>query len=264
MQRPDFSTLLFDVTDGGIAVITLNRPEKLNAMDAAMRAEFHSLTDTLYNDEAIKVVVFTGSGRAFSAGGDIDFLDQNWRVPAFRNETFKFTSFFDALEHLEKPVLAAINGPCTGAGLQITLSCDLRIASSEAKFGFRENQIGLIPGAGGCSRLVKLIGYGKAKELIFTGEMISADEAQKIGLVNRVVPHETVMETTLELARHLLSRAPVALGLAKRILWSCVNADLNTGRVLESLAQSILIQTADHKEGIRAFREKRKPKFKGE
>ena len=258
-----FQTLKFHLTDDGIATVTLNRPEKLNAMNAEMRAEFGVLQAELVANPDIKVVVFTGEGRAFSAGGDIDFLDQNWNTPEFRRETQEFTGFFDALEMLEKPVIAAINGPCTGAGLQITLSCDLRIASDRARFGFRENLIGLIPGAGGCSRLVKLIGYGKAKELIFTGEMISAEEARAIGLINRVVPHAELQSETQKLARHLLTRAPVALGLVKRVLWSCVNADLATGRTLESLAQSILIKTDDHKEGIRAFREKRPPKFTG-
>ena len=258
-----FATLKFDLSPDGVATITLNRPEKLNAMNAEMRSEFNSLIDELYSNHDIKVIILTGEGRAFSAGGDIDFLDQDWNTPDFRQETQKFTEFFDALESLEKPVLAAINGPCTGAGLQITLSCDIRIASEEAQFGFRENQIGLIPGAGGCSRLVKLIGYGKAKELIFIGEMISAKQALQIGLVNRIVPHQQLMDETYKIARHLLMRAPVALGLAKRILWSCVNVDLATGRTLESLAQSILIKTEDHKEGVRAFREKRSPKFTG-
>jgi enoyl-CoA hydratase/carnithine racemase len=263
-MNPPFRTLKFDLSSDGIATITLNRPEKLNAMNAEMRREFNSLVDELYDDQKIKVIVFTGEGRAFSAGGDIDFIDQDWNTPDFRKETQKFTGFFDALEQLEKPVIAAINGPCTGAGLQITLSCDLRIASGEAQFGFRENQIGLIPGAGGCSRLVKLIGYGKAKELIFIGEMITADEALRIGLINRVVPHQQLLDETNKIARHLLTRAPVALGLAKRILWNCVNVDLATGRSIESLAQSILIKTEDHKEGIRAFREKRSPKFTGQ
>ena len=147
--------------------------------------------------------------------------------------------------------------------MQITLSCDIRVASDQAKFGFRENNIGLIPGAGGCSRLVKLIGYGKAKELIFTGEMIGAVEAERIGLVNRVVPHDELMSNTRALAEHLLTRAPEALGLAKRILWHSVTSDFATGRMLEALAQSILVKSKDHREGIRAFREKRKPEFKG-
>lgn len=259
----NFKTLKIDLSEDGVAVVTLNRPEKLNAMNAEMRTEFGTLQRTFISDDAIKVIIFTGAGRAFSAGGDIDFLDQEWATPEFRRETQEFTAFFDALETLEKPVLAAVNGPCTGAGLQITLSCDIRLASEDAKFGFRENLIGLIPGAGGCSRLVKLIGYGKAKELIFTGEMISADEAKSIGLVNRVVPNHQLLEETTKLAKHLLARAPIALGLAKRILWNCVNVDMAAGRTLESLAQSILIKTEDHKEGIRAFREKRRPKFEG-
>jgi len=259
----NYKTLILQLRDDGIATITLNRPEKLNAMNAEMRSDFNKLTEELYSNKNIKVIIFTGAGRAFSAGGDIDYLDREWSTPQFRQETQKFTGFFDALETLEKPILAAINGPCTGAGLQITLSCDIRIASDEANFGFRENLIGLIPGAGGCSRLVKLIGYGRAKELIFTGDMVSADEAQKIGLINRVVPHNQLLEQTQKLATHLLTRAPIALGLAKRILWNCVNVDMATGRALETLAQSILIKTQDHREGIKAFQEKRGPKFEG-
>jgi len=259
----NYKAINFELSPDGIALITLNRPEKLNAMNDEMRGDFRNLQHELTENSEIKVVVFTGAGRAFSAGGDIDFLDQEWLTPEFRAETAEFTGFFDSLEVLEKPVIAAINGPCTGAGLQITLSCDIRLASTESKFGFRENLIGLLPGAGGCSRLVKLIGYGKAKELIFTGEMISAEEAEKVGLVNQVVPHEKLVDEALTLAKHLLTRAPVALGLVKRVLWNCVNVDMSTGRTLESLAQSILIKTEDHKEGIKAFREKRKANFQG-
>ncbi len=259
----DLKTLKLVIDDAGIATVTLNRPDRLNAMSSEMRGEFGILQRELLIDDQVKVIIFTGAGRAFSAGGDIDFLDQDWATPKFRQETQEFTSFFDALEVLEKPVLAAINGPCTGAGLQITLSCDIRIASVEAKFGFRENLIGLLPGAGGCSRLVKLIGYGKAKELIFIGEMITATEAESIGLINKVVEHDDLLAETRKLARHLLTRAPIALGLVKRVLWNCVNVDMATGRSLESLAQSILIKTKDHKEGIRAFREKRQPSFEG-
>ena len=258
-----FKAIKFEIDTDGIATVTLNRPEKLNAMNVEMCSEFKALGDELVANDQIKVVVFTGAGRAFSAGGDIDFLDNNWQTPEFRRETQGFTNFFDTLETLEKPVIVAINGPCTGAGLQITLSCDIRIASEKAKFGFRENLIGLIPGAGGCSRLVKLIGYGKAKELIFTGEMISANEAEKIGLINKVVSHDKLLEEALKLAKHLLTRAPIALGLVKQILWNCVNVDMTTGRTLESLAQSILIKTDDHKEGIDAFRAKRTPQFQG-
>ena len=258
-----YKAINFELKDR-IATITLNRPDRLNAINEDMRDDFSRLFTELQTNEDIGVVIFTGSGRAFSAGGDIKYFERDWRTTSFRAENHRLTQFFDELELIEKPVLAAINGPCTGAGLQITLSCDIRLASDQAEFGFRENNIGLIPGAGGCSRLVKLIGYGKAKELIFTGEMISAMEAERIGLVNRVVPHDELIVHTRSLAEHLLTRAPEALGLAKRILWHSVNSDFSTGRTLEALAQSILIKSKDHREGIRAFREKRKPEFKGE
>ena len=259
----DYQTILFELKDR-VAWITFNRPERLNAINEAMREDFARLFREIQTNEEIGVIVFTGAGRAFSAGGDIEYFERDWDTVRFRAENHRLTQFFDELELIEKPVIAAINGPCTGAGLQITLSCDLRIASDQARFGFRENNIGLIPGAGGCSRLVKLIGYGRAKELIFTGEMITASEAERIGLINRVVPHDELMEHTRQLAAHLLTRAPEALGLAKRLLWHSVTSDFATGRMLEALAQSVLIKSEDHREGIRAFREKRKPKFKGE
>jgi enoyl-CoA hydratase/carnithine racemase len=259
----NYKTLIIELSDR-IATITLNRPDRLNAVNQEMRDDFRALLNELQINDDIGVVIFTGAGRAFSAGGDIEYFERDWNTAKFRAENHRLTQFFDELELIEKPVLAAINGPCTGAGLQITLSCDIRIAGDQAQFGFRENNIGLIPGAGGCSRLVKLIGYGKAKELIFTGEMITADEACRIGLVNRVVAHDELLSHARSLAEHLLTRAPEALGLAKRILWQSVNSDFQTGRTLEALAQSILIKTEDHKEGVRAFREKRKPQFKGE
>jgi enoyl-CoA hydratase len=247
----------------GIATITLNRPDQLNAINDDMRADFSELLSELQTNEEIRVVVITGSGRAFSAGGDIEYFEREWNTAKFRRESRKLTEFFDELELIEKPVLAAINGPCTGAGLQVTLSCDIRIASDQARFGFRENNIGLIPGTGGCSRLVKLIGYGKAKELILMGEMISAEEAERINLINRVVPHDELLDHVYKMAEHLLTRAPEAMGLAKRLLWHSVTSDFQTGRLMEALAQSVLIKTDDHREGIKAFREKRKPKFKG-
>lgn len=263
MATDPYKAIIFEETDR-IATVTLNRPDVLNAINVDMRADFARLFAELQTNDRVGVIVITGAGRAFSAGGDIEYFEREWNTAEFRRENHRLTQFFDELEAIEKPVLAAINGPCTGAGLQVTLSCDIRIASDEAKFGFRENNIGLIPGAGGCSRLVKLIGYGKAKELIFTGEMIGAEEAARIGLVNRVVPHLELMTHTRALAEHLLTRAPEALGLAKRVLWHSVNSDFSTGRTLEALAQSVLLRTKDHKEGVRAFRGKRKPKFTGD
>jgi enoyl-CoA hydratase/carnithine racemase len=259
----EYKAIIYEERNG-IVTITLNRPDKLNAINWEMREDFARLTERFQTDHSIRVIILTGAGRAFSAGGDIEYFEREWNTARFRAENHRLLQFFDELEQIEKPVIAAINGPCTGAGLQITLSCDIRIASDRAQFGFRENNIGLIPGAGGCSRLVKLIGYGKAKELVLTGQMISAEQACRIGLVNRVVPHDQLMAEAGALAEHLLTRAPQALGLAKKLLWHCVNADFQTGRLLESLAQSILLKTEDHREGISAFREKRKPQFKGE
>jgi enoyl-CoA hydratase/carnithine racemase len=258
----EFKTLLYELEDD-IATITLNRPDVLNAISMDMRADFTALAETLFFDDAVRVVIFTGAGRAFSAGGDISHFEQDWLTPKFRANSRRLIKFFDDLEALEKPIIAAMNGAATGGGLELALACDIRIASEEATLGFRENAIGLIPGIGGCARFVRLIGVARAKELIFTGKMISAREAEAMGLVNRVVPPERLMDETRELARTLLKRAPQSIGLAKKVLNTVANLDQTSGVVLEGLAQSILLKTEDHREGLRAFREKRKPEFKG-
>lgn len=257
-----YKTLLFDLEDG-IASITLNRPDVLNAVNMDMRQDFVALTERLFFDEDIRVVIFTGEGRAFSSGGDISHFEKEWLTPSFRANSRRLTKFFDDLEALEKPVIAAVNGPATGAGLELMLACDISIASEEATFGFRENYISLIPGVGGCVRLVRLVGLLKAKELIFTGKMIPAQAAHAIGLVNWVVPAEQLMREARDFARTLCKRAPQSLGLAKKILNIAVNVDSTSGVAMEGLAQSILIKTGDHQEGLRAFREKRKPRFQG-
>ncbi|HZD57261.1 MAG TPA: enoyl-CoA hydratase/isomerase family protein [Anaerolineales bacterium] len=258
----EFRTLLFDLQDG-IATITLNRPEVLNAVNMEMRQDFTGLTERLFFDNDIRVIIFTGAGRGFSSGGDIGHFEQPWITPLFRANSRRLTKFFDDLEALEKPVVGAINGPATGAGLELALACDICIASEQATFGFRENYISLIPGVGGCVRLVRLVGLQKAKELIFTGKMISAEEAHAIGLVNQVTPAEQLMVETRGFASALLKRAPQAMGLAKKILNIAVNVDSTSGIAMEGLAQSILIKTEDHQEGLQAFREKRKPDFQG-
>jgi len=212
----------------------------------------------------VKVVIFTGAGdQAFSAGGDISHFEREWLTPEFRVQGRLLTDFFNLLETVEKPVIAAINGAATGAGLQLAMACDLRLASETARFGFRENFLNLIPGHGGTVRLVKLAGLAKAKELIFMGDFISASEAQGMGLVNRVVPGENLLAEAQALAQKLRQRAPEALGLVKRLLLAATETDKATALLLESLAQSSLIKTEDHQEGLRAFREKRPPKFEG-
>lgn len=259
----NYATLLTSLSDEGIYTVTLNRPDVLNAVNDEMRFEFRRLAEELYMDDRIRALIITGAGRAFSAGADMAYLEREWTTPAFRAHTRILTSFFDDLEQIEKPVIAAINGVSAGAGMQLILSCDIRFAAQSAQFGFREGNIGLIPGVGACSRLARLIGYGRAKEMILSGELIDADEARRIGLVYRVVPDGELLAAAAEFARKLLSRAPQAIGLAKRVLRDCLSADLSTGRDIESLAMSVLIQTGDHKEGVKAFREKRRPKFRG-
>lgn len=258
-----FETLLFEVDESGVATITLNRPDKLNAIDATMRAEFALVAEQLLFNDEVRIVIFTGAGRAFSAGGDITHFEREWLTPAYRAHSHHLTNFFNTLEALEKPVIAALNGVTTGAGLQLALACDLRLASDQAKIGFRENFIGLIPAHGGTARLANLIGYGRAKELIFLGELITAEKAESIGLVSRVLPSDALLAETYALAGKLLERAPQALGLVKQLLNATENVDVQSGLLLENLAQSILLKTEDHQEGLRAFREKRKPQFEG-
>jgi len=257
-----YETLKYELADG-VATVTINRPEKNNAISTEMRADFRALADELYANEAVRVAVFTGTGKTFCVGADVSTFETDWNTPVFRANTRLLTSFFNDLEALEKPLIAAINGTCVGGGLELALACDLRIAARSARFGLPENNLGLIPGIGGCSRLVKLVGFGRAKELVLTGEIVTADDAHRYGLVGRVVADADLAGEAQALAARLAAKAPQALGLAKRVIQSCVSADLHTARTLESFGQSILIKTADHREGVKAFREKRRPRFEG-
>jgi enoyl-CoA hydratase len=259
----EFQTLQYELKDG-LALVTLNRSDHLNAISMEMRHDFTALTEELFFNDDVRVVLFTGAGRAFSSGGDLAHFEQGWLTPTFRAHSRRLSKFFDDLEMLEKPVVAAINGPATGGGLELALACDVRFAAEEATLGFRENYIGLIPGIGGCARLARLIGVARAKELIFAGTMLPAKDALAIGLVNRVVPGEQLLDEARDYAQMLLKRAPQSLGLAKKILNLVTNADQTTAIVMEGLAQSILLRTEDHQEGLQAFREKRKPQFRGE
>jgi len=181
----------------------------------------------------------------------------------FRRVARGIHNVFDEIEAIEIPVIAAINGVAAGGGMELALSCDFRLAADTAKMGFPENNVGLIPGSGGCSRLVKLVGLAKAKRLVMTGEMITAQRALEIGLVEEVLPAGDLMPRAMALAKQLAGKAPLALGMAKIVLNSCLNVDPETGRNLERLGQSILKKTDEHLEGAKAFVEKRRPDFKG-
>jgi len=255
--------LIVEVSDG-VATVTLNRPDALNAIDAGMRAAFHGLADRLPFDDEIRVVVITGAGRAFSAGGDVSHFERDWNTAEFRAHSRRLSRFFDELEALEKPVIAALNGVATGAGLQLALAADLRFAAVSAKLGFREHRLGLVPGHGGATRLVKLIGLSRAKGLYFGEELVDAEEARGLGLVHRVVPDAELLGTARAAAATLARRAPASLGLTKRLLNRAAGDDVGAGIETESLAQSVALKTADHREGVAAFREKREPRFRGD
>lgn len=249
----------------GVAVLTLNRPATLNSWDQKMRDELREAVRDLAADDSLRVLIITGEGRAFCAGEDVRGMQGLTEIGTrgFRRVARDIHNVFDELEALEVPVIAAINGVAAGGGLELALSCDFRFAAAGAKLGFPENNVGLIPGSGGCSRLVKLLGIAKAKRLVMSGEMIPASRALEVGLVDEVFSDSELRSKSLEFAQTLAAKAPLALGLAKLVLNACASVDPGTGRHLERLGQSILKKTEDHAEGAKAFVEKRKPKFKG-
>jgi enoyl-CoA hydratase len=259
-----YNYLLLDQREG-ILTVTLNRPDRLNAWNRQMIGELERLAEELASSSAVRVLIITGAGRAFSAGEDVAGMDALAEGPtvAFRALARSVHRFFDTLEELELPVIAAINGVAAGGGLELALSCDLRIAAEGARIGLPENNVGLIPGSGGISRLVKLVGLARAKELVLLGEMMTAQEAHAAGLVHRVTRAEQFADQVAELAERLAQKAPLALGMAKLLLNQSANAGWSVGRELERLGQSVLLPTQDHAEGVAAFREKRPPRWTG-
>lgn len=260
----DASVLEDDDVDG-VRTITLNRPDKLNAWDAEMRRRLRDVVERAASDPVLRVLVITGAGRAFSAGEDVSGMDDLAKVGTkqFRSVARSIHSVFDLIEAMEIPVIAAVNGVAAGGGCELALSCDFRVMDETARFVLPEGRMGLIPGSGGCSRLVKHVGLGRAKEMIMLGRAIDARRAEAIGLACDVAPAGQVLEHTLGMARTLAAQAPLALGMAKIVLNTCADVDAETGRRLERLGQSVLKTTADHEEATRAFLEKRAPSFVG-
>jgi enoyl-CoA hydratase len=257
----EYETIIYR-KEGAIGMVTLNRPERLNAINAKLSAEFEDLLDELADDGEVRVVIITGAGRGFCAGADIKDMAAGSEQGRQRSRRWRYR-FFNKLEDLGKPVIAAINGPCNGGGLEIALCCDFRIASEAASFGMGEVKLGIIPAAGGTARLPRLIGPARAKEFLYFGNVIDARRAYEIGLVNKVVPADELMPEAMRWAGELAERPPLSL----RMLKYCVNVgmqmDLLSALDYESKCAEILRNTEDYREGTRAFVEKRKPVFKG-
>jgi 2-(1,2-epoxy-1,2-dihydrophenyl)acetyl-CoA isomerase len=249
-----------------VATIRLNRPDKLNAFGGPMREEILDALAKIAADDRIKVLVVTGEGRGFSAGGDIDQLKQfreDKNEDGFRRALAVGEKITRTLRSLPKPVIAAVNGPCAGAGFSFALGCDIRIASELATFGASFARIGLHPDWGGSWFLPKLVGTANACELIFTGSMITALQAERMGLVNRVVLHSELMRTAFELATTMAKSAPQALRLAKESIYQSLSTDLEAALARETEVQIQCFHSEDFLEGLNAFKEKRKPHFKG-
>ncbi len=258
---PETRTLLIEVRDG-IALLTVNRPEVRNALGRETVDEMHAILRDLAGRSDAGVLVITGAGdKAFVSGADIKEMRERRRREALLAIN---QELFTAVENFPKVVIAAINGFALGGGCELALACDLRVASENARMGFPETGLGIMPAAGGTQRLPRLVGWGKAKELIFTGEIVDAREALRIGLVNQVVPHAALLPAASALAKKVLSRGPLALQMAKLSLNMAARTGVDTGMMIERLSQAILFESQDKVEGMTAFLEKRPPNFRGE
>ena len=257
-----YQTFEYSLQDG-IGLVRLNRPNKLNAIDAVMAREFGELVAAVRADRNVRVLVFTGNGRAFCAGADIANLNSVSSSGEFMSfiETLQVT--FNLLEDLDRPTIAAVNGLALGGGCELALACDFRIMAEEALIGVPEILIGVLPGAGGTQRLPKMLPPAIAKQMIYFGEPLKSAQAAAFGLVNAVVPAAQVLETAMEWARRLLKQPPLAIRAAKILVQAGVNADQKTGVEAERLAMAFLFGTEDRVEGMGAFLAKRSANFKG-
>ena len=257
-----YENIIYQVEEG-IATITFNRPKALNALNAALLEEFSRALDKIATDENIRVLVLTGAGdKSFVAGADITELATYNSLTA-KNFSQSGHAIIAKLQQLPIAVIAAVNGFALGGGTEIAIACDFIYASENAKFGLPEINLGLIPGFGGTQRLPRLIGPNLAKELMFTGKMISAAEAEKIGLANKVVPMDQLMEEVMKTAKEIASKGKTSLRAAKQAINFGLNTDLATGIHIEIEAFGMCHASSDSKEGTSAFLEKRKAEFKG-
>jgi enoyl-CoA hydratase len=250
-----YDTLLVE-SDGRLAIVTFNRPEKRNAINQTMVNELHDVLDGFVADGDVQACVFTGSGdKAFIGGADIAQLRERDSAEALKTIN---AALFNKIEALPFPTIAAVSGYCLGGGCELSMCCDLRVAGESAKFGQPEVALGIIPAAGGTQRLPRLVGLGIAKELVFTGRIIDAAEAHRIGLVNRVVPDDEVLDGARELAQAIVKQGPLALRLAKMALNASSRTGQDAGLLIEQIAQAVLFDSAEKRDRMTAFLEKRK------
>ena len=248
--------------EGRVAILTINRPDKLNALNEAVRDEMLAALDDIEKDESVGVVVITGAGeKSFIAGADI--AEFEGRSPFDQRQAMRSPRIFDVMAAFPKPVIAMINGFCLGGGCELAISCDLRIASDAARFGQPEINLGLIPGGGGTQRLPRLVGLGNALRMILSGDMVSAEEAREIGLVELVVPADELREKTLELAAKIASKSPLTLKVAKEAVRASQRLAVEEGILYERDLFCLCFSSADKEEGVAAFLAKRQAEWKG-
>ena len=244
-----------------VATITIDRQEVRNALNSQVISEIRRALEEFGGNEEVGVVVFTGAGeKSFAAGADISELRKRTMLEVLASNMQKL---YNEVEAYEKPTIAAVNGYALGGGCELAMSCDIRIASMNAKFGQPEVNLSIIPGAGGTQRLSRLVGKGRALELILTGRIIDAEEAARIGLVSQITPPDELMDAVRTTADAILSKGPLAIRLAKLAVHRGFEIDQGTGLILERLAQAVLFASEDKQEGTNAFIEKRKPLFRG-
>ena len=256
----DYETILTAV-EGGVGTITINRPDVRNALNTQVVGDLRAALAEFRYDGSVGVVVFTGAGdRSFAAGADIGELREKTMLDALAST---MQDVYNEIEGYEKPTIAAVNGYALGGGCELAMACDIRVASENARFGLPEVTLSIIPAAGGTQRLARLVGKGKAVEMILTGRMISADEALRIGLVTQITSPGSLLEAARGTANDILKKGPLAVRLAKLAIHTGFETDQRTGLVIERLAQAVMFASEDKQEGTTAFLEKREPNFGG-